>query len=100
MRRINRCLNKQLRDICQNVVQLDVLNEKLAAFLPNSLQGSCQVASFNRGCLLICIIKPALATELRYYLPTLRDALRQEGGLYQLLSIKIQVDPGTPTCRA
>jgi hypothetical protein len=91
MRRINRCLNKQLVEICQQAVQLDDLNLKLDYYLPESLHGKCNVGSFNKGCLLIVTANPAWATELRYYLPTLRDLLRKNAGLYQLISIKVQI---------
>ena len=91
MRRINRCLNKQLLDLCQRAVQLDDLNLKLGQYLPPTLREHCSVGSFNKGCLLVVTSNPNLATELRYYLPTLRDRLRAEAGLYQLISIKIQI---------
>lgn len=92
MRRINRCLNKQILNLCQQTIQLDELNLKLLQFLPANLAEHCRAGSFNKGCLLLVISKPAIATELRYFLPTLRDALRTEAGLYQLSSIKIQIN--------
>ncbi|MDP1602189.1 MAG: DUF721 domain-containing protein [Legionella sp.] len=91
MRRINRCLNKQLVDICQQAVELDDLNLKLDHYLPETLHGKCNVGSFNKGCLVIVTANPAWATELRYYLPTLRDILRKDAGLYRLISIKVQI---------
>ena len=94
MRRVNHCLNKQLLDICQQAVWLDKLNLKLAELLPEHLRAHCKVGSFNRGCLVLVTDKPAMTTELRYSLPALRDALRGDAGLYQLLSIKIHVDTG------
>lgn len=92
MRRINRCLNKQILTLCQQSIQLDELNLKLTQFLPTNLAEHCRAGSFSKGCLLLVISKPAIATELRYFLPTLRDALRTEAGLYQLSSIKIQIN--------
>ncbi|WP_131782674.1 DUF721 domain-containing protein [Legionella gresilensis] len=91
MRPINRCLNKQLADICQQVIQLDKLNSLLKPLLPSHLQEFCQIGSFNKGSLLINLTNATWATELRYYLPTLRDKLRKEAGLYQLMNIKIQL---------
>ncbi|MGQ3888437.1 DUF721 domain-containing protein [Legionella sp. CNM-1927-20] len=91
MRPINYCLNKQLADICQQVIQLDKLNSLLKPLLPIHLQAYCQVGSFNKGSLLISLTDAAFATELRYYLPTLRDKLRKEAGLYQLMNIKVQL---------
>lgn len=90
MRPINRCLNTQLLDLCQRVVQLDELNNKVKALLPANLSQYSQVGSFNQGCLLITTTNATWATELRYCLPELRDKLRK-AGLYQLTSIKISV---------
>lgn len=92
MRRINRCLNKQILNLCQQTIQLDELNLKLAQLLPDTLVEHCRAGSFTKGCLLLVTNKPAIATELRYFLPTLRDTLRTEAGLYQLTSIKIQIN--------
>lgn len=90
IRPINRCLNNQLLNICQQAVQLDELNRKLSNHLPSPLGNHCQVGSFNKGCLLITTTNASWATELRYTVPDLRDKLRKEG-LYQLTSIKIAI---------
>lgn len=94
MRRINRCLNKQLVDICQRSMQLDDLNNKLLHYLPEHLLMHCKIGSFNKGCLLITTDNAIWATELRYCIPKLRDDLRIKAGLYQLSSIKIQITTG------
>ena len=91
MRRINRCLNTRLIEICKRTVQLEELNSKLYGFLPNTLQKYCHVGSFNRGCLVIVVNDPVWASELRYSIPELRDKLRKEAGIYQLTSIKLMV---------
>lgn len=90
MRRINRCLNTRLIEICKRAIQLDELNEKLQAFLPHELQAHCQVGSFNRGCLIIIVDNATWASQLRYLLPDLRDKMRK-AGIYQLSSIKCVV---------
>lgn len=90
MRRINHCLNKQLSDICLKVAQIEDINMKVHQYLPSDVRDSCRVGSFNKGCLLLVTEKPAYATALRYCLPELRDNLRK-AGLYQLMSIKIQI---------
>ncbi|WP_058533158.1 DUF721 domain-containing protein [Legionella saoudiensis] len=90
MRSINRCLNKQLADLCQRSLQLEELSNKLRQFLPDELAKECLVGSFNKGCLLITTANAAWASQLRYLVPELRDNLRK-AGLYQLLSIKISV---------
>lgn len=91
MRRINRCLNTRLLDICRRTVQLEELNSKLYGYLPSSLQEHCHVGSFNNGCLVIVASDSVWASQLRYSVPELRDKLRSEGGIYQLSSIKVTV---------
>lgn len=95
MRRINRCLNPRLIDICQRTRQLEELNTAIAHFLPPTLKEYCHVGSFNKGCLIIVVKDPAWGSQLRYILPELRDKLRAEAGLYQLSSIKISIDAGS-----
>lgn len=91
MRRITQCLNTRLIEICKRAVQLEELNSKLYTYLPLSLQEHCHVGSFVGGCLIIVVSDAVWASELRYSLPVLRDALRKEAGIYQLSSIKITV---------
>ena len=91
MRRINRCFNTRLIEICQRTVQLEELNSKLLGLLPPSLQDYCHVGSFNRGCLVLMISNPEWASQLRYLIPELRDKLRKEAGIYQLSSIKLTI---------
>ena len=91
MRRINRCLNTRLIQICQRTVQLEELTSKLYNYLPASLQAHCHVGSFNGGCLVIVVSDPVWASQLRYSLPDLRDKLRGEAGVYQLSSIKVTI---------
>lgn len=91
MRRINSCMNKQLMSIYQHTLVLESLNLKLQRYLPESLINHCSVGSFTGGRLVIVVTESIFITELRYLLPTLRNQLRQDAGLYQLISIKIQV---------
>ena len=91
MRRINRCLNTRLIQICQRTVQLEELTSKLYSYLPSPLQDHCHVGSFNSGCLIIVASDAAWASQLRYSLPDLRDKLRKEAGIYQLSSIKVTI---------
>ena len=91
MRRINRCLNTRLIEICKRTVQLEELNSKVFSYLPITLQEHCHVGSFNGGCLVIVANNPVWASQLRYSIPELRDILRIEAGIYQLTSIKITV---------
>lgn len=95
MRPINQCLNPQLATICQQAMELEEVQAKLAHFLPEKLKTSCQVGSFNKGCLTITTSDAVWATPLRYLIPELRDQLRA-AGLYKLLSIKISISEQKP----
>src|SRR5258708_27131306 len=88
IRPISRCLNSQMRNLCQRVMQLEELNNKIKAYLDKPLSQCCQAAAFEEGYLLISVPDATWATELRYRLPQLRTKLRQDG-LHQLTSIKI-----------
>ncbi len=97
MRFINRCFNKQLEELCQRSMQLEELSNKVTQLLPPNLAAQCQVGSFNKGCLVLTTTNAAWASQLRYTIPELRDKLRKEAGMYQLLSIKINViEPAEP----
>ncbi len=72
-------------------MQLEDLSNKVAHLLPQNLAKQCQVGSFNKGCLVLTTTESVWASQLRYALPELRDALRKEAGMYQLSSIKVTV---------
>lgn len=94
MRSIKRCLNKQLAELCQRSIQLEELSNKVTQLLPDNLAAQCRVGSFNKGCLVLITSNAAWASQLRYAIPELRDKLRKEAGMYQLLSIKVNIaDP-------
>ncbi len=91
MRRINRYLNTRIIEICKNTALLEDLNKHLQNFLPLDLKAHCHVGSFNKGCLLIVTSNAEWASQLRYFVPELRDKLRIEAHIYQLTSIKITI---------
>ena len=91
MRRINRCLNTKLQELCQRAIQLETLNKELCKHVPDSLKNHCRVGSFTTGCLTLIVSDAVWASQLRYFLPELRDKLRSETGLYQLVTIKVVV---------
>ena len=89
MKHITRCLNAKLVDIYQRAIKLEELNVKLRDYLPIELHEHCHAGCFNTGCLTLVTDDPVWASQLRYFLPQLRDKLRVEAGIYQLASIKI-----------
>lgn len=92
MRPIKQCLNKQLANICQQSIELEELTQKLSALLPENLVACCHVARFNKGRLILTTPNAAWASQLRYAIPELRDRLRKEAGMYQLMSIEIIIN--------
>lgn len=82
------CLNNNLPELCQHVLKRHALKENLKLYLPDPLSKHCQIGGFVKGCLMI-MTEACWATELRYHVPALRDKLRTQAGLYQLISIKI-----------
>ena len=94
MRPITHCLNRQLQVIGLKVMELDKLTQYVLKLLPDTLRTCCTVGSFQQGRLLIHISDHAHATELRYLLPQLRDALRKDVNLYQLITIEIRILDG------
>lgn len=93
MRRIHQCLNRTTSALCQQTLLLEALQEKVNQYIPQHLHAHCQVGQFTKGQLFLTIRNPIFATELRYLLPQLRDYLRSEGRLYQLVSIKLNIEP-------
>lgn len=91
MRRINLCLNKQLLTICQKSMQLESLNINVKQFLPAHLQEHCRVSHFEKGIMTLTVDESVWANELRYFLSEIRDKLRKDAGLYQLVSIKTTI---------
>lgn len=89
MRPVHQCINPTLETLCREAMQLEALNDLVLRFLPESLQPYCQVGSFQKGTLILLVQDSVWASQLRYSLPDIRDALRKDGGIYQLTSIKI-----------
>jgi hypothetical protein len=91
MRPITHCLNPTLTAICKQSLELESLSAIIHHYLPESYRSCCTVGSFNKGCLTLVVSDPAWASELRFHLPQLRDHLRQQAKLHQLITIKIQL---------
>lgn len=89
MRRVNRCLNSKLIDLCQQALKLEDYTAKVQEYLPVDLREHCIVSSFAKGCLVLLVSDSVWASQIRYAVPELRDTLRREGKMYQLSSIKI-----------
>ena len=91
MRLISHYLDQELQDIFAHAKKMLALSDEVKKYLPPHLIKHFAVSNFNKGCLLLNTNNAVWASELRYYLPTLRDQLRKKSGLYQLTNIKIIV---------
>lgn len=91
MRRVGDCLNERMQTLYQQSSQLTKLTKTVNHFIPQELRSCCQVASFIQGSLTLTVSNADWATQLRYYLPELRDKLRRDAGLYQLTAIKLTI---------
>lgn len=89
MRKIKQCFSPELTKMLQHVSNLEQINQLVQNFLSPSLQLHCYVSQFINGRLKIAVRDMSAATELRFFIPTLRDLLRQKAGLVQLISITI-----------
>lgn len=92
IRHISKCINSKLSKICMEAIQLEELSYLVAAYLPDELRPHCQVGSFRSGKLTLVTTHANWATTLRYAIPELRDALRSQAKLHQLISIDIKID--------
>lgn len=96
MRRISQCFNTKLAEIYKQAARLNQLNTTVIDYLPHQLKNHFSVGSFHQGYLVLITEDPIWASQLRYFLPELRDTLRKDAGMYQLTSIKINVCADRP----
>lgn len=83
------CINPNLVNIYQKSIDVGQLSNKVLPLLPSHLQPHVNVASFEKGTLVLTYKNSSIANELRYLVPELRNALRQKAQLHQLAQIKL-----------
>lgn len=88
-KKIINCLNHELVNLYKQTAKLQALEEQIKTYLPDHLQSDINISSFEKGILTIACRNPAISTELRFMLPSLRESLRQKAALYTLRSIKL-----------
>ena len=74
-------------------IQLEALSAIVLNYLPQELRVNCQVSSFRSGILILITSNPICATQLRYLAPELRERLRAEANLYQIITVQIKLKP-------
>ena len=72
-------------------IKLEDLSHIVLCHLPQELQPHCQVSSFRNGKLILATAQSTWATQLRYFIPELRDILRTKAKLHQLISIEVKI---------
>ncbi len=92
MLHISKCFNQSITNIQSEAVKLHELQKVILNYLPNEMQNTCKIASFNNGCLILNVDDAVWASQLRFMLPEIRDNLRKNHNLYQLSSIKISIN--------
>ena len=93
MRPISKCLNSKLSQICMQAIQLEELSTIVLKYLPQALRAHCHVSSLRSGILVLITSSPIWATQLRYLAPELRERLRTEASLYQIIIVQIKLQP-------
>lgn len=91
MKRIHSCFDKSIINLCDKIETLNEITCFVRSHLPEHLSHSTHVLSVTHGCLILGVDDPIWATELRFLLPTLRDRLRGQHILPQLISIQIKL---------
>ncbi len=96
MRKILQTENKTLQSLIDKAKQLESLNQKVLAVLPDELKPHCKVANFAHGILTLTVHSAAWGMKLRFAHSDLLRRLRSDAGLYTLKSIKQLVRPFSP----
>jgi hypothetical protein len=74
-------------------IKFEELSAIVTQYIPPDLQAYCQVGSLRAGILILITPDPVWATQLRYMAPELRERLRTEAKLYQIITVQIKVRP-------
>lgn len=83
------CINSNLVNIYQKSIDVGQLSNKVLPLLPKHLQPYVNIASFEKGTLVLTFKNSSIANELRYLIPELRNELRQKAQMHQLVQIKL-----------
>lgn len=83
--------SSRLTHIIQKAKQLSQLNLTLQAILDPELQSHCEVANFAEDTLILHVSDGMWATRIRYSIPQLISALKNQPGLEGLKKITCKV---------
>lgn len=92
---ITQCLEQghtpNLGATLKHVAYLAQLSPLLLQALPTELAEFCQLANYRQGRLVLSVSNQAIATKLRFILPSLRQSLRQHKDFAALVGIDFYV---------
>lgn len=88
MKKINHCLKDA---ITEYALYLGKIQDKILTILPIELQAHCQLGSLEYGILTLIVPTGAIATNLRFLVPTLLKQLNRLNDLETIQEIKIMV---------
>lgn len=83
------CINPNILGLYKKSADLEHVSHKILKHLPEKMLGEVKIASFDKGLLVLSYNKQAIASELRYLIPELRNNLRVKEKLYNIVNIKI-----------
>jgi len=83
----------RLFQLQQHAAELARMRQVLQKVLPAPLSDHFMVAAFDRDTLVLVADGPAWAARLRYQMPRLRSAAREQCGLPGLKSVRVKVSP-------
>lgn len=81
-----------LQNVQQRAIALLKLNQTVKALLPAELHAHCRVANYRQSILILEITNASFALRLRYLIPALLSALRQQA-LPTLVTIEHRINP-------
>ena len=91
MKKIHHVKDILLGSLLTKAKELVNLNHLISSYLDPAIQAHCHVANYRAGLLVLEVTSSTFATLLRYQVPELRDKLRKQAHLHELVSIKICV---------
>lgn len=92
MRHITNCFNRDLSKLRKQAIELEQIQKLILDYIPAEVKPHCQVGSFANGCLILTVNDAIWASQLRFMLPEIRDNLRKDAQLYQLINIKVNIN--------
>lgn len=85
--------NQNLKSLVNKVNFLNQLNQRLQTLLDAPLAKHCKVANVRQNILILYVDSAAWGMKLRYFIPQLLEALRNDNTLAYISSIEYKIRP-------